>query len=495
MSQRSSEVVQKPKISVIIPTRNRASFITRAVGLFRAQDWANKELLILDDSDTENINVKRQTKMHQDIQYFYQTRRLTIGEKRNILASRCTGELIAHFDDDDYYSPQYLSWMFNALQKADADLVKLSGWYVLHQKSGTLGFWDTEDFTSQNHTFCGDLEVRAEQRTFSREELESFVSGYGFSYLYKKASWEKANFPNQSHGEDSIFVEKLRQNNNRIHFAHDEEAICLHIIHPSNTSRCFPNYILPKALCQKLFPNTNYFEPPGKRNEYPTVTICTLTHNREQCIYRLQRCIEKQDYPLEKIEWLILDDSQEYKHSLRISTETKIRVKYQRLPHRLSLGAKRNLSHKLCSGDYIVYMDDDDYYYPSRVRHAVEQLIEEGKEIAGSTSLLIYFSHDKTLWLSGPFGPNHATAGSFAMTREFARNHSYSSTCECNEEREFLRNYTIPMSQLSPEQTMICISHESNTFDKKRMRANGETRKMRKINNPITIKHIEEYLQ
>jgi len=484
----------KPKISVIIPTRNRASFLTQAVELFKAQDWTNKELLILDDSDSENINLKRQAKIHQNIQYFHQSRRLTIGEKRNILASRCTGELIAHFDDDDYYSPEYLSWMLNALQKTDADLVKLSGWFVLHRKTGTLGFWDTEDFKSQNHTFHGGLEVRTEQRKFSEAELKSFVSGYGFSYLYKKVSWEKANFPNQSHGEDSVFVEKLRQNKNRIHFAHDEEAICLHIIHPSNTSKCFPNYILPKALRQKLFPNYNYVEPLGNFNEYPTVTICTLTHNREDCIYRLQQCIEKQDYPLEKIEWLILDDSEEYKHSLRISTDTKIRVKYQRLPRRLSLGAKRNLSHKLCSGEYIVYMDDDDYYYPSRVRHAVELLVEEGKEIAGSTSLLIYFSHDNTLWLSGPFGPNHATANTFAMTREFSRNNYYNDKCECNEEKDFLRNYTIPMSQLSPEKTMICISHESNTFDKKRMRANGETRKMRKVYIPSAIKQVEDFL-
>jgi len=37
------------------------------------------------------------------------------------------------------------------------------------------------------------------------------------------------------------------------------------------------------------------------------------------------------------------------------------------------------------------------------------------------------------------------------------------------------------MAQLDPGQTMICISHHQNTFDKKKMRANGPTAKMRRI--------------
>jgi len=37
------------------------------------------------------------------------------------------------------------------------------------------------------------------------------------------------------------------------------------------------------------------------------------------------------------------------------------------------------------------------------------------------------------------------------------------------------------MAQLDPGQTMICISHHQNTFDKKKMRANGPTAKMRRL--------------
>ena len=213
------------------------------------------------------------------------------------------------------------------------------------------------------------------------------------------------------------------------------------------------------------------------------VSICTLTHNRRQHLSRLLRCIEKQTYPLHKIEWLILDDSNSYKEAVELKSTTPITIKYQRLRNKLTLGAKRNLSHKLCSGDVIVYMDDDDFYFPNRVQHAVDTLRQSNSEIAGCTHLHIYFSHDDQLWLSGPFGSNHATAGTFAMTKQFAGKHFYDNTASCNEEKAFLQNYTIPLEQLDPLQTMICISHSSNTFDKRRMRVRGATRRMRPLSS------------
>ena len=213
----------------------------------------------------------------------------------------------------------------------------------------------------------------------------------------------------------------------------------------------------------------------------PRVTICTLTHNRQHYLQRLLSCIEQQTYPLEKIEWLVLDDSTAYAESLNLKSSAPIQIKYQRLHKKMILGAKRNLAHRLCSGDIIVYMDDDDFYFPQRVEHAVDTLMHSETGIAGCTYLHIYFCHDDQLWLSGPFGKNHATAGTFAMTKEFAGQHFYDKNATCNEEKSFLNNYTIPIQQLDPLQTMICISHASNTYDKRRMRRNGKTKRMQPI--------------
>jgi len=219
----------------------------------------------------------------------------------------------------------------------------------------------------------------------------------------------------------------------------------------------------------------------------PTISICTLTYNRRNFLPLLQLCIENQNYPKEKIEWLVFDDSDNYDDHLSIKSETPIQIKYQRLAKKLALGAKRNLAHRLCDGDIIVYMDDDDYYPPDRVSHAVETLQQSGKDLAGCTVLPIFFTEDSQLWISGPFAQNHATAGTFAMTRKFARNNQYDPSAECNEEKGFLKDYSIPMAQLNPAKTMICIAHQRNTFDKNKMRANGPTPRMR-IAQPEEVK-------
>ena len=238
-----------------------------------------------------------------------------------------------------------------------------------------------------------------------------------------------------------------------------------------------------RPYCESLWGST-----PGSKFEYnefyveeqPLVSICTVTRNREGFLALLLKCIESQDYPHEKIEWIILDDSENHNPNLKIETNSPIIIKHQRLSNKVALGEKRNISHKLCSGDVIVYMDDDDYYPPSRVSHAVKTLKNSKTGIAASTLLPIFFTHDNQLWVSGPFDNNHGTAGTFAMTREFARTHYYSNQSICNEEKSFLNDYTIKIAQLDPEETMICISHSRNTFDKKKMRAQGETRKMKR---------------
>ena len=487
-----------PKISVIVPTRNRPQYLRKILQIYDNQTWVHKEILILDDSDSKNEEFESYISARSDVYYWHQKERLSIGAKRNQLAEKSSGELIAHFDDDDYYAPQYLERMEAALSDHNAELVKLAGWFALHERSGRVGFWDTMDWESPHYIFCGTEDIAIKDSGFTANGLRSFTTGYGFSYLYKKEAWAKTQFPDRDISEDSIFLEEMLRKDRKVQMIQDHEGISLHILHAGNTSRCFPNYLLPKFLIPRVFADLARVqvadtETPPWGDEAPLVSICTLTHNRRHFIEKLKECIEQQDYPLEKIEWLILDDSTEYSESLKFTSKTNVRIKYQRLSQKLTLGAKRNLAHKLCSGDYIVYMDDDDYYFPSRVSHAVAALMQSGKQIAGSTQLMIYFSHDQTLWLSGPFGENHATAGTFALTRDFAKSHFYDNTASCNEEKSFLNDYTIPMAQLSPHKTMICISHNSNTFDKKTMRANGETARMKQIDGNSEFSKIARH--
>ena len=197
----------------------------------------------------------------------------------------------------------------------------------------------------------------------------------------------------------------------------------------------------------------------------PLVSICTPTFNRRPFIKTLIKCFEHQTYPKDKMEWIIIDDGTDKIEDL---VKDIPQVKYYKYDEQMVLGKKRNIMHEKCNGDIIVYMDDDDYYPPERVSHSVEMLLTHPKALcAGASEIYIYFKHINQMYQFGPYGPNHATAGTFAFKKELLNEHSYDDNAALAEEKHFLKNYTVPFVQLEPKKTILVFSHIHNTFDKK----------------------------
>ena len=208
----------------------------------------------------------------------------------------------------------------------------------------------------------------------------------------------------------------------------------------------------------------------GKNKKHrPFVSICTPTFNRRPFIENMFQCFRNQDYPKDRLEWIIVDDGTDKINDL-IAKANIPQIKYFAVDTKMTLGAKRNLMHKHTKGSIIVYMDDDDYYPPDRVSHAVEKL-ESNKQAlcAGSSEIYIYFKALNRMVQCGPYGPNHATAGTFAFRRELLDQTKYEDHAALAEERAFLKDYTIPFVQLDPMKSILVFSHEHNTFDKRKM--------------------------
>jgi glycosyltransferase involved in cell wall biosynthesis len=207
-----------------------------------------------------------------------------------------------------------------------------------------------------------------------------------------------------------------------------------------------------------------------KKVEYrPFVSVCTPTYNRRPFIENMLRCFRNQDYPKNRMEWIIVDDGTDKIRDL-IDKANIPQIQYFAVDKKMTLGAKRNLMHKHVKGTIIVYMDDDDYYPPDRVSHAVERL-ESNKTAmcAGSSEIYIYFKSLNRMVQCGPYGPNHATAGTFAFRTELLKSTQYEDHAALAEERAFLKEYTVPFVQLDPLKTILVFSHEHNTFDKRKM--------------------------
>jgi glycosyltransferase involved in cell wall biosynthesis len=172
---------------------------------------------------------------------------------------------------------------------------------------------------------------------------------------------------------------------------------------------------------------------------------------------------------MDRMEWIIVDDGTDKVRDLIEASGIK-QIRYFEVAEKMYLGAKRNYMHSFVKGTIIVYMDDDDYYPPERVSHAVERLTENRTAMcAGSSELYIFFKHIQKMYQCGPYGPNHATAGTFAFRTELLKDSRYEDDAALAEEKHFLKNYTVPFVQLDPMKSILVFSHNHNTFDKKKL--------------------------
>ena len=205
------------------------------------------------------------------------------------------------------------------------------------------------------------------------------------------------------------------------------------------------------------------------------VSVCTPTFNRRPFVPMMIKMYENQDYPLNKMEWVIIDDGTDPIEDLIKEAQDRIpNIKYFKYDEKMQLGKKRNLMHEKSTGSILVYMDDDDYYPPCRVSHAVDTLNTNKKALcAGSSEIYVYFKHINKVIQFGPYAPNHATAGTFAFKRELLKDgNTYDDHAALAEEKKFLKDYTVPFVQLDPKKTILVFSHEHNTFDKKKLLEN-----------------------
>jgi glycosyltransferase involved in cell wall biosynthesis len=202
----------------------------------------------------------------------------------------------------------------------------------------------------------------------------------------------------------------------------------------------------------------------------PLVSVLTPTYNRRRFIPYLIDCFKKQNYPQNRLEWIIFDDGTDKVGDLFEKSGLK-NVRYYSEDIKLNIGAKRNKLNEMAKGDICVCMDDDDYYPPERVEHVVTKLLANPKYmICGSTELYMYYSDNTEIYRIGPYNQNHATNGTMGYRSSYFKNHKYDEYVTHAEETSFLNAYKEPMLQLDPFKVMLVISHSDNTFDKRTLR-------------------------
>jgi len=239
-----------PLVSIITPTYCRDEFLPYTARWVRAQTYPRIEWLILDDSPAPNDLLARNPDPR--IRYQHAEQRLSIGEKRNRLIAMARGELIAHFDDDDYYAPRFLELMISSLQANRADFANLCSWYLFDVRHDLFGFWNLRQTTGL-HYLCHADGLRL--GNFTPQNNTTLVNNhlaYGFTYVYRRKIWEANPFPARDLGEDTAFVAAAAAAFPVLSME-DQTGMVLHVLHANSTSSCFPQYRLPGFLVQSMF--------------------------------------------------------------------------------------------------------------------------------------------------------------------------------------------------------------------------------------------------
>jgi glycosyltransferase involved in cell wall biosynthesis len=160
-----------------MPTANRRSCVALAIRCFQTQDYQNKELVILDDGAESIADL---IPPDPQIRYRRVPRFATLGDKRNecVIASR--GDLIMHWDDDDWMAPHRISYQVRALLRERAEVCGLQRMLFCKQDTGEVWLYEYPD----------------NQRPWLA----------GGSLLYTRDFWRRSPFPSIQVASDTRFM-------------------------------------------------------------------------------------------------------------------------------------------------------------------------------------------------------------------------------------------------------------------------------------------------
>ena len=166
-----------PLVSCIMPTADRRAFVPRAIAQFLAQDYPHRELIVLDDGAQP---VRDLIPDDPRVRYVREERRSPVGAKRNHACELAAGEVILHWDDDDWMAPWRVRYQVEQLRETGAEVCGLSR--VLFYEPAADKAWEYV------YPPGGSPWV------------------YGATLCYTKAVWRRNPFPSIGVGEDTRFI-------------------------------------------------------------------------------------------------------------------------------------------------------------------------------------------------------------------------------------------------------------------------------------------------
>lgn len=160
------------KVSVITPIYNRHKFHPILQKIIEGQSYPIHEWLICEETESH-------TEAISGADYILVEDKLNIGQKRNLLCQRATGDIIIQIDSDDFYNSSYIE-----------RTVKLYEQDIVAHSSANMYFY------------------RLVNQTY---DLFKTTGSWGASLSYRKEVHDRIPFPNnKERGEERHFIREVK---------------------------------------------------------------------------------------------------------------------------------------------------------------------------------------------------------------------------------------------------------------------------------------------
>jgi glycosyltransferase involved in cell wall biosynthesis len=165
-----------PLVSVVIPTHNRAHYITEAIDSVLAQTYPYYEIIVIDDGSTDNT--REVLRGYGDrVRYFHQDGRGQ-AHARNRAVSEARGKYIAMLDDDDVWLPNKLELQVATLEQDDGVGFVGTDMYITDASGNIIDRWGKPPSVPETFESLFEENILGAPSVMIRKRLIEEVGGF-----------------------------------------------------------------------------------------------------------------------------------------------------------------------------------------------------------------------------------------------------------------------------------------------------------------------------
>ncbi|MBD2868711.1 glycosyltransferase family 2 protein [Paenibacillus arenilitoris] len=191
----------------IIACTMRSSFVDNVFANYDRQVWKDKEMIIVlnkDDMSLDEWNQRASQYPNNEVKVIQLPQKYHLGKCLNYAIANAKEGIIAKFDDDDYYGPNYLRESVAALKSGKGSIIgKHTSYLYFEEKKALMVFRPGGE-----HKYVRSVK--------------------GGTLVFKKSLWRRVKFPEfKKVGTDSGWTGRCRRRGYKIYSVSKKNYVCV----------------------------------------------------------------------------------------------------------------------------------------------------------------------------------------------------------------------------------------------------------------------------